>query len=295
MAISNTRSASTRKGYERKIRQVVAFYIENNKVEELNDDCSGLNLPLNINSIKAFLAAYSPIPLHLLDAENSNDNSNAGHNRGGNRGNNNDGDSDDDDDDAADENNNNNTTAERTTKTSSTVCGFISALKYYYEVHNQLIAPELQVVFARYSKGYRRVTAKMKQGGQMKRQEGKLPVSFDMYAFLAKKLAAMDCNTFAVPYLLLCWNLCNRSVSTAYITLDHMWWEGDCLVIAGPTGQCRWSRRGGLCGANGTAPKACGTDGGAETPMRKSSPSDTCRTCIFQARRTKLSGTTWPR
>jgi len=243
MVISNTRSASTRKGYERKIRQIISFYIENDKLAELNDDCSALNLPLNINSVKAFLAAYSPIPLHLLDAENNNDNDNAANNRGGNnRSNNNNDDDSDGDDDAADEyvisnnnNANNNTTAERSTKTSSTVCGFISALKYYYEVHNQLIAPELQVVFTRYSKGYRRLTAKMKQGGQMKRQEGKLPVSFDIYAFLAKKLAAMDCNTFAVPYLLLCWNLCNRSVSTAYITLDHMWWEGDCLVIAADT------------------------------------------------------------
>ena len=68
--------------------------------------------------------------------------------------------------------------------------------------------------------------------------EGKQPVTFDGYRFLALNAiqARKDFSSsiFAQLFLLTCWNLMARSVFVGSIMFAHMSWVGDALQITIP-------------------------------------------------------------
>ena len=69
--------------------------------------------------------------------------------------------------------------------------------------------------------------------------EGKQPITFDGYIFLAQCAIEskndFGSNNFAHIFLLLCWNLMARSISVGKIMYNHISWSGDALQITLPT------------------------------------------------------------
>jgi hypothetical protein len=69
--------------------------------------------------------------------------------------------------------------------------------------------------------GYKRLVAELKQNGEMSMKEGKSPLSFEGYRFIAKTAIsqprAFMLGSFAWIFLLLCWNLMARCNSVGGI------------------------------------------------------------------------------
>ena len=89
-----------------------------------------------------------------------------------------------------------------------------------------------------FSSGYKRLVADKKLNGEMEVQEGKCPITFAGYIFVAQKALKMTADfhlsMFAHLFLLLCWNLMARSVSVCTIMLQHISWEQDSMVVTTP-------------------------------------------------------------
>ena len=81
--------------------------------------------------------------------------------------------------------------------------------------------------------GYKRKIGQLKLSGVMSLVEGKQPVTFDGYRFLALNAiqARKDFSSsiFAQLFLLTCWNLMARSIFVGSIMFAHMLWVGDAL------------------------------------------------------------------
>jgi hypothetical protein len=87
--------------------------------------------------------------------------------------------------------------------------------------------------------GYERKIADLKQVGEMSLMEGKQPLSFGGYRFIANE-AIKQCNDFnqsilAHLFLLLCWNLISRCASVSSLMFNHISWEEDAMVIVFPS------------------------------------------------------------
>jgi hypothetical protein len=87
--------------------------------------------------------------------------------------------------------------------------------------------------------GYKRLVAELKQNGEMSMKEGKSPLSFEGYRFIAKTAIsqprAFMLGSFAWIFLLLCWNLMARCNSVGGIMYDHIGWEQDAMYVVFPT------------------------------------------------------------
>ena len=87
--------------------------------------------------------------------------------------------------------------------------------------------------------GFKRKVGQLKQTGEMSVLEGKQPITFDGYIFLAQCAIEskndFGSNNFAHIFLLLCWNLMARSISVGKIMYNHISWSGDALQITLPT------------------------------------------------------------
>lgn len=63
--------------------------------------------------------------------------------------------------------------------------------------------------------------------------EGKVPLTFQAYNYLARRALAMTADfplaMFAHLFLLLCWNLIARSVSVSSLMFNHISWEEDAM------------------------------------------------------------------
>ncbi|ETV82231.1 hypothetical protein, variant [Aphanomyces astaci] len=94
---------------------------------------------------------------------------------------------------------------------------------------------ELEARLKDFANGYKRHIAQLREDGEMPIGEGKLPMTVDGYAYLAKAaLSARRDHFLAVnahTFLLFCWNLMARSVSTASIRFDNVTWQGDALLV----------------------------------------------------------------
>jgi hypothetical protein len=79
---------------------------------------------------------------------------------------------------------------------------------------------------------YKREVATLKENGEMKFTEGKQPMSFRVYEYLARKALSsvhdFPLNFMAHTFLLFSWNLMARSG----IMYDRVTWEEDSLVIS---------------------------------------------------------------
>lgn len=120
----------------------------------------------------------------------------------------------------------------------SVISSYRSAICMLYEESQLKFNDSTQLAFNQFAGGYKRLVAEKKLVGEMKMQEGKSPITFQGYTFVAKQaiLSKGDHGlaTFAHLFLILCWTLMARSVSVGTIMLDHLSWENDSLVVTTP-------------------------------------------------------------
>ncbi|KAH9133192.1 hypothetical protein AeRB84_020675 [Aphanomyces euteiches] len=93
---------------------------------------------------------------------------------------------------------------------------------------------ELNSLLSDFTSGYKRKIVQLKEEGTMQILEGKTPITFEGYKFLAKTalqtLASKDCK-LAQCFLVFCWNLVARSTTVGAINIHHISWNGDALVV----------------------------------------------------------------
>ena len=118
------------------------------------------------------------------------------------------------------------------------VGGYRSAIVDLYKSNNLKFEDEAVIGMSDFSSGYKRLVADKKLNGEMEVQEGKCPITFAGYIFVAQKALKMTADfhlsMFAHLFLLLCWNLMARSVSVCTIMLQHISWEQDSMVVTTP-------------------------------------------------------------
>jgi hypothetical protein len=121
----------------------------------------------------------------------------------------------------------------------STVSGYRSAIAdYYKENGGKVMKDRFSDEISSFIKGYKRQVAELKQNGEMSITEGKIPLPFSGYQFLATRavfaISDFQLNMFAWLFMLLSWNLMARSISVATIMYNHIAWANDALVITLP-------------------------------------------------------------
>jgi hypothetical protein len=119
------------------------------------------------------------------------------------------------------------------------VSGYKSAIKDYYSNMDVNVSEDIRKMFKQFFEGYVRTIAKLKQDGVMSIIEGKQPMSFKGYKFLAVKAIDQEKDhnlaIFSHLYLLLCWNLIARCVSVGGLMYNHVSWENDSMVFVFPS------------------------------------------------------------
>ncbi|KAF0718558.1 Aste57867_1621 [Aphanomyces stellatus] len=146
----------------------------------------------------------------------------------------------------------------------ATISGVVSAIKYLYTDRSQTLEHDLKTTMNEFSAGYKRKIAQLRSIGQLPLTEGKSPMSVAGYRYLALH-AMQSCSDFnlsmtAHSFLVLCWNLMARSITTASIRLEHVTWRGDALVVE--FGLAKNDQTGEMCYprhiyANPTCPDIC--------------------------------------
>lgn len=128
------------------------------------------------------------------------------------------------------------------------VSGYKSAIKDFFGNQDHNLKEDIEKFLKNFFGGYKRKIANLKQDGEMSIIEGKGPLSFRGYKFLAEK-ATIDKDgdddgtlvrdeklyIFAHFFLLLCWNLIARCVSVGSLMYNHITWENDSLVVVFPS------------------------------------------------------------
>jgi hypothetical protein len=116
------------------------------------------------------------------------------------------------------------------------VGGYISAIKWHYQSRNIEISEPVSKVFKDFLAGYKREVATLKESGGMKFTEGKQPMSFNGDESLAQKALTIQgdyqLQITAHTYLIFCWNLMARAVTTGGLCFDRITWEEDSLVVS---------------------------------------------------------------
>ena len=119
------------------------------------------------------------------------------------------------------------------------VNGYKSALTDKFRTLGIPIDFTTATMFSDLMTGYRRIIQKKKQDGEMGVREGKFPLSFSGYRFLANKAMAQKTDfslaIFAHVFLLFCWNMIARCVSVSLLMFTHISWEEDSMVVIFPT------------------------------------------------------------
>lgn len=119
------------------------------------------------------------------------------------------------------------------------VNGYKSAIVNQYKTRRIPLDIDRTTMFAGMMQGYKRTVQKKKQDGEMSMTEGKFPLSFSGYRFLAKKAMSQTTDfalaIFVHVFLLFCWNMIARSVSVSTLMFQHFSWEEDSMVVIFPT------------------------------------------------------------
>jgi len=119
------------------------------------------------------------------------------------------------------------------------VSGYKSAIKNHFKSRRVKFSDESEIAQSEFFGGYKRLIAEEKQDGTRKIREGKVPLTFIVYRYIAKIALQYDrdfyCSIFAHLFLLLCWNLIARCVSVASLMYSHISWKEDAMVIVFPT------------------------------------------------------------
>ena len=109
-----------------------------------------------------------------------------------------------------------------------------TAIRHLFVIYNrEAIWDSYSKELSTFKRGAKNQIAKAKQAGQVKVQEGKVPMPFLLYHVFALALlvAGSPDAIFAHTFLILGWNLMCRSKNTAEICIPHMRWIGDALGI----------------------------------------------------------------
>jgi hypothetical protein len=119
------------------------------------------------------------------------------------------------------------------------VSGYKSSIKDHFTSSDCEIKPDIDKMLKNFFGGYHRKIASLKQDGVMSIIEGKQPMSFKGYKFLARKALEQEgdfnLSIFSHFFLLLCWNLIARCVSVGSLMYNHISWTGDAMVIVFPS------------------------------------------------------------
>jgi len=124
-----------------------------------------------------------------------------------------------------------------TGKSESTYVSVVSAVKYLMGAQRVVVTSEFKQALARYIKGMKKIMADQRRLGTRSCLVGKEPLSFAAYQEICKRLLEgatgryASCNTFALAFLTLSWNLVCRSESTQAINIRNMTWSGDCMKV----------------------------------------------------------------
>ena len=116
--------------------------------------------------------------------------------------------------------------------------GYRSAIIYLYRQHQTSMSEDCRQIIKEFFEGYERKIATLKQMGEMNLIEGKQPLSFAEYRYLAEltlsKTQDIQANSFAHCFLTLCWNLIARCSSVSSLMFQHISWENDAMKIVFP-------------------------------------------------------------
>ena len=135
----------------------------------------------------------------------------------------------------------------RTVYAYQTISGHVSALKDAYKDAGVAISPDIKKCTDEFLQGYKKIIADLKAQGKYKMDEGKSHIRFAGFVQLIKLFSqyspynavnylkrAFEIGIFCVLFIVLCWNLAQRSETVANIHLEHMHWVGDALCVRIP-------------------------------------------------------------
>lgn len=122
------------------------------------------------------------------------------------------------------------------------VSGYKSALKNHFQKTNNPFSKTVDDEIKSFLAGYERLIANLKKDGDIPLTEGKIPLSFGGYSFLAERalapqksvdstVAEFELSIFAHVFLLLCWNVMARCVSISSLLFDNISWIEDAMTI----------------------------------------------------------------
>ena len=115
------------------------------------------------------------------------------------------------------------------------ISGYRSALKWHWEEKKVDWPAEFNKEVARFTSGFKRVKNKRRQDGEEEADEGKQPMQFAGYEWLAKKCVRcwtdFSQGVFSWVFLVLCWNLISRAENVGKLMFEHIGWQDDSLAI----------------------------------------------------------------
>ena len=118
---------------------------------------------------------------------------------------------------------------------SSYVSSYRSALKWFFELHEVEVPPGVMKDLGRFTSGFKRVKNQRKQDGEEDAEEGKEPMQFSGYEWLAKKAVRATTEfsqaVFAWVFLLFAWNLISRGRNMGRLMFEHLSWQDDALTV----------------------------------------------------------------
>lgn len=115
----------------------------------------------------------------------------------------------------------------------SQVSAFRSCIVELYEREKMKIEDSTKFAMDNFLDNYVKEIAELKHRGEMSLTEGKKPMSFRCFEFLAEAAVSYEVfsvGIFAWLFLLLCWNLMARSVSVGTLMYVHVTWDMDALI-----------------------------------------------------------------
>jgi len=117
----------------------------------------------------------------------------------------------------------------------SYVGSYRAALKWYYELNKVVVPSDILKALGRYTSGFKRVKNQRKQDGEEDADEGKQPMQFSGYEWLALRgvQATGDYSqaVFAWVFLLFAWNLISRGRNIGKLMFEHLSWQDDALTV----------------------------------------------------------------
>lgn len=114
--------------------------------------------------------------------------------------------------------------------------GIRSALCHLYRCSNKTMCPEMEKKLKRFMSGMKRTVAKEKRDAGESLDEGKRPMSLEVYDQMCKILyeGEDDEFLFAHAFITLEWNLMARSDNVVNAHINHLRWDEDCIQFFFP-------------------------------------------------------------